>query len=383
METDKQKIRRLERELREQREISYKHEKSIDSLRQKLSLENDLWATVEDTDRMDTDTSLLHLREVIWDILHDDTKIAKITGFDMPQFEYLHDKFVAESKKQDDEPLFSEDDLPNAGNRCLLDRMSVLLLALFRKRSNTTQDALGVLFGTDQSTICRYLQFADSVLVNILPTATKITELIKRAKTIQDLKKIMPKKTIIIDGTEVPKQRPQDKDERKNTYSGKKKAFTINTTIISNKDGLIFGAGRSFDGGTHDLTMITEDPIDFGKWSKGMYDKDTPKEDRIQVLADKGYQGITKYYKGITVKIPEKKRRTKELTARQKKRNKKISSKRIIVEHAIGRIKQWARMTDPYDGTVEEFREELEIVTGLANFSLLWSKRRKRPSLDY
>ena len=74
--------------------------------------------------------------------------------------------------------------------------------------------------------------------------------------------------------------------------------------------------------------------------------------------------------------MPEKKRRGKEMTARQKRRNKRISSKRIAVEHAIGRIKRWARMTDPYDGTIEEFRDELEAVTGLANFSLLWNKEK-------
>ncbi len=28
-----------------------------------------------------------------------------------------------------------------------------------------------------------------------------------------------------------------------------------------------------------------------------------------------------------------------------------MSSKRVIVEHAIGRIKQYKRMCDPYDGT--------------------------------
>ena len=53
---------------------------------------------------------------------------------------------------------------------------SVILLALFRKRSNVTQDALGVLFDViDQSTVCRYLQFADSVLAGILPTADRMT----------------------------------------------------------------------------------------------------------------------------------------------------------------------------------------------------------------
>ncbi len=93
-------------------------------------------------------------------------------------------------------------------------------------------------------------------------------------------------------GTEVvPRQRPQDKDKRKNTYSGKKKRFTINTAITTNRAGLILAAGRSFEGGTHDLAMIREDPIDFGRWSESMYKKDTPEKDRIRVLADKGYQG--------------------------------------------------------------------------------------------
>ena len=290
----------------------------------------------------------------------------------------------AESKRHNkDAPLFSEDETPDPGNRCLLDRRSVLLLALFRKRSNVTQDALGVLFDVDQSTVCRYLRFADSVLAGILPTADRMTRLVKKAETSEQLEQLMPDRTIIIDGTEVPRQRPQDKDKRKNTYSGKKKRFTINTTITTNRAGLILAAGRSFEGGTHDLTMIREDPIDFGRWSKSMYKKDTPEKDRIRVLVDKGYQGIANHYTGIALEMPEKKRPRTELTQQQKDSNKRISAKRVKAGHAIGRIKQWARMTDPYDGTVEGFREELAVCTGLANFQLLWDAKKKRPSLGY
>ena len=73
---------------------------------------------------------------------------------------------MAESRKHGDggAVLFSGDGTPDPGNRYLPGYRSVLLLALFRKRSNVTQDALGVLFDVDQSTVCRYLQFADSVL---------------------------------------------------------------------------------------------------------------------------------------------------------------------------------------------------------------------------
>ena len=153
--------------------------------------------------------------------------------------------------------------------------------------------------------------------------------------------------------------------------------------MATNRDGLVVWLGRTFEGGTHDLTMISDDPIDLGKWSRGMRKEDTPDEDRIRVLADKGYRGITKHYPGIKPGMPKKKPKGKELTARQKKKNKRISGKRIRVEHAIGRIKQWGMMEGPYDGTTEQFEEDLMAVTGLANLSLLWDKRRKWPRLGF
>ncbi len=102
------------------------------------------------------------------------------------------------------------------------------------------------------------------MLAGILPTADRMTRLVKKAETSGQLEQLMPDRTIIIDGTEVvPRQRPQDRDKRKNTYSGKKKRFTINTTITTNRAGPMLAAGRSFEGGTHDLAMIREDPTDW------------------------------------------------------------------------------------------------------------------------
>ncbi len=113
-----------------------------------------------------------------------------------------------------------------------------------------------------------------------------------------------------------------------------------------------------------------------------MYKKDTPEKDRIRCLQTRGTRDAN-HYEGIALEMPEKKRPRTELTQQQKDSNKRISAKRVKAGHAIGRIKQWARMTDPYDGTVEEFREELAVCTGLANFGLLWDAKRKRPSLGY
>lgn len=383
-------IRRLQEELKQKdkemarkdkemaREIARK-DKIIDSLRSTINDEDDLWKVTKD--RHGIDAVLLHSREIIHHILNDNGKLAAMAGQDKDRFGYIYDKFEKESHS--DAPLFAEDEIPDPGNRCLLDRRSVLLLALIRKRVGLTQDGLGVLFDVDQSTVSRYLKFADMILDKILPTAKKMTSLVTNTKTEKDLEVFIPDRILKIDGTEVPRQRPTDRDARKKTYSGKKKQFTFNTTIVTNNDGLILAAGRTFEGSTHDLTMIAQDPIDFGKWSKGMYKNDTPEDKKFTILGDKGYIGMEKHYPGINLIVPKKKPPKGELTEQHKKNNQKISGKRITVEHSIGRIKQWGMMNGPYDGTLEEFQAELMVTTGLANFAMLWDPKRKRPRIDY
>ncbi len=92
MESSEQTIRRLQKELKQKdtairqkdtaikqnnRAIS-KREKTIGLLREQLLREDSLWA-VTDAGRSDTDTSLLHIREVIHGILHNSAKLAGIT----------------------------------------------------------------------------------------------------------------------------------------------------------------------------------------------------------------------------------------------------------------------------------------------------------------
>ncbi len=55
----------------------------------------------------------------------------------------------------------------------------------------------------------------------------------------------------------------------------------------------------------------------------------------------------------------------------------------MIVEHAIGRIKQYKRMRDLYDGTAEEFDREFQVTAGPANFMLLWDKRNKKLMYEF
>ncbi|MCY4491454.1 MAG: hypothetical protein OXC46_08345, partial [Thaumarchaeota archaeon] len=78
-------------------------------------------------------------------------------------------------------------------------------------------------FDVDQSTVSRYLKFAKPLVEEILPTAKQMTGIIKSIKTKKEFEKLVPKSTLLPDGTEVSKERSQNKDERKASYSGKKK----------------------------------------------------------------------------------------------------------------------------------------------------------------
>ena len=57
---------------------------------------------------------------------------------------------------------------------------------------------------------------------------------------------------VLIDATEQKIPRPAKKHLRKKYHSGKKKAFTVTTQIVTDKKGLILHASDSSPGRKHD-----------------------------------------------------------------------------------------------------------------------------------
>ena len=101
-------------------------------------------------------------------------------------------------------------------------------------------------------------------------------------------------------------------------------------------------------------------------------------KDKVTVYVDKGYQAIEDDLPGANVQKPTKKPKNAELDDTQKNKNRRISNIRIKVEHAIFRLKQYKILAKLYVGTDEDLRRNLLIVTGLANFDLLWDAKRER-----
>ena len=59
-------------------------------------------------------------------------------------------------------------------------------------------------------------------------------------------------------------------------------------------------------GSTNDITLLREEPMSFDKWAESMKDGSTPKEGRIRLWADKGYQGTDKDLPGANLMITHK-----------------------------------------------------------------------------
>ena len=252
---------------------------------------------------------------------------------------------------------------------------AALLITLIRLKTGTQQNILASMFGIDQSTVSDYLKFMYPVLEEILPSPNKMSTKIRKAETPSELKKILPGPdggTVIVDATHVPVQRPLDAEKRAKMYQGRKKRFTLNTTVATNKDGLIVWIGKTRYGSMHDITVLKNDKIKFGRLEKAMKNPLTPSKKRMHVYTDKEYEGIEIKYPGIHSEQPSKKPRNGTHTKVDTKRNARISKKRVIVEHSIGRIKSYRVLERPYDRGPDELNAMFNVIAALVNFRLLW-----------
>jgi len=83
------------------------------------------------------------------------------------------------------------------------------------------------------------------------------------------------------------------------------------------------------------------------------------------VLADLGYVGIDKICPNS--KIPIKKTKKKPLTKEDKKENRKLSSKRIIIEQINAKIKVFKITKYPYRNRRKRFGLRMNLICAIVN----------------
>ena len=154
----------------------------------------------------------------------------------------------------------------------------------------------------------------------------------------------------MLDGTHVRIDRSGDKDRHRADYSGKK-AFTLNTNVLTDARKRILWINGTAPGSTHDLTLRKKDPLNLGILTRIMSSDDTPEPDRPALYVDKGYQSISGYYQarpyGSQSSAAPTTTDTGELTEKEPALNKENNGMRVVVEHAIGTIKRCREPPSP------------------------------------
>ena len=191
----------------------------------------------------------------------------------------------------------------------------------------------------------------------------------------------------ITDGTHTPVERSKNSAWNKATYSGKKKTHTYNTNITTTPKGTTIHISKTVPGSVGDLTLYRESPPDLGAISDAAADPNTPKDERPINIYDRGYQGIQKDNPGAETCIMIKRNsgsdpETKGLTQQDRDHNTEVTRVRIIVEHVIGDIKEYALMRKRYMGTPEQYNDDLNIITGLVNLRRMWDSIKSKEDPD-
>ena len=88
----------------------------------------------------------------------------------------------------------------------------------------------------------------------------------------------------------------------------------------------------------------------------------------IEILADKGYQGIKKIHSLSFT--PKKKPKKKSLTLKEKEYNQELAKQRIYIEHVIRCLKIFRILAQPYRNRRRRFGLRFNLISGLYNCGL-------------
>lgn len=177
---------------------------------------------------------------------------------------------------------------------------------------------------------------------------------------------------VLIDATEQQVYRPgKSNEDRLKFFSGKKKQFTLKTQFATDGEHHIEAISVSVPGAKSDLKLSDE---------VGTVER---LPDDCEAQADKGYQGLAKRVRLVTVqeaetgvqkqvprlivKTPFKKPKGGELNEQQQAYNQAIGQVRVRVEHCIGWVKNWAIIATRFRCAHTIYTEVMQLVCGLVN----------------
>jgi hypothetical protein len=284
-----------------------------------------------------------------------------LTGLSIQEFETLYEQTASAIEDYDESRLNqrARQREIGAGSQYTHDARNRLLMGMIGLRQYPTYEVLGFIFDWHKSNICRNLQGVLAVLREQLRDEVEWPDKTHRKQKMEQFMEEFTEVAAIVDATEQPTQRPQDAERQKQYYSGKKKRHTLKTQMVVGPDGEIMDVSETVPGSQHDKKLYDESGVG-----------DQLDEDEA-MMGDSGFQGIQKDHKAV---LPDKKPKGGELTDAQKKRNHRISQKRIVVENTIAQVKTFRVLYHVYRHAREAYNDLFCIVAALVNRRI-----RRRP----
>ncbi|MDB9520337.1 transposase, partial [Roseofilum reptotaenium CS-1145] len=219
-----------------------------------------------------------------------------------------------------------------------------IILTLFYLHNFPTFQILGIQFGVSESTAHKIFHEWIEILEELLPPS--LMEQLKKKGEKEWVKEILEEMELLVDTTEQLIERPSDPGEQKKLYSGKKKAHTVKTSIISTAKGTeIIDIKVSLEKVRSDLNLWREQEIRLGK--------------NQRYRGDKAYQGEER------IEIPHKKPKGKVLKEEEKEENRRKARERIFVEHLIRQLKKFRIVGERFRLWRQSYEKIIRVVCGL------------------
>jgi transposase-like protein len=208
-----------------------------------------------------------------------------------------------------------------------------LLVVLTHLRQGHSTRATAALFGVHERSVRNWRDEIEQLLGQhgFRPPGTR-----RAIRTLEDLRVHLdriPGEACMVDGTHVPTKMPVNFEAQRAMYNGKDRDHVVKATVVADagRRPLWFEANPTHEGRTHDITML--------RAQVGLLA--VLGATTATVLADKAYVGLKYDIDPDGVLTPWKKPRGGVLSDDDRDANHLLSSLRIPVEHAIGRMKWW------------------------------------------
>ena len=310
--------------------------------------------------------------------IQNDRQFRALTGLSRKEFQQLLQTFTESDEELRQEAYEAVQNRrqrkPGGGQKGKLAAMDQkLFFLLYYFKVYPSYDVLGFHFGMDGSKACTNVQALWPVLKRTLRKRGVLPA--REFASIEEFQEAFVEITeLFIDATERPHTRPQDDEEQRKKFSGKKKRHTVKNTIIATACKWILFLGYTVAGSVHDYRRFKEEfPMPEGEGEDAL----AAWFERFVIWLDLGYLGIQKAYAAKEVKMPHKKPRKSKanpnpsLTEEQKAENRDISRVRVIVEQAISGLKRFGILVQRFRNRTEGFVDEVAAIgAGLWNWKL-------------